>query len=160
SYLGATIVSGDLTLNSAPAGLTVSFNPNFGTETECFINGGESLCFTVYGTPTAAGNDQEVVIDVIVMVDAGSGPSPFPYTFTYFIDIDGGTASVSNLTEKPNFSVFPNPSNGMVSLSSTNGQHVVKNVLGQEILKVNVENNKADLNTSSWKNGVYFITNE
>lgn len=160
SYMGATIQSAELTLNSAPAGLTVSFNPNTGTETECLISGGQSLCFTVYGTPTAVGLDQEVVIDVVVTVDFGGGPTPIPYTFTYYVDIASGTASLASLVGKSNFLVYPNPGNGTVMLTSSNGLHVVKNVLGQEISTVSVENGKAEINTSNWKNGVYFITNE
>lgn len=160
SYMGATIESATFTLDSAPPGLTVTFNPNLGTTTESFIAGGQSLCFEVHGTPTMAGVDQEVVIDVVVTINPGTGSFPYPYTFTYYVDIAGGTTSTTNIESKSTFSIFPNPGNGNVSLVSSNGTHIVKNVLGQEIAKVNVENNKADLNTSSWKNGVYFITNE
>ena len=160
SYMGATIESAEFTVNSVPAGLTVSFNPNTGTETESFILGGQSLCFTLQGTPTTSGQDLEVILDVIVMVNFGTGATPFPYTFTYYMDIAPGTASVTSLGGKSNFSVYPNPGNGTVMLTSSNGLHVVKNVLGQEVSTVSVENGKAEINTSNWKNGVYFITNE
>lgn len=160
SYMGATITSASFTLNSTPPGLTINFNPNQGTQTETIIAGGQSLCFSVEGTPTLAGDDQAVTIDVEVQFEAMGVPQTFPYTFNYYVDVAPGTASTVNLEAKSSFSVYPNPGNGTVSLVSSNGTHIVKNVLGQEIAKVNVENNKADLNTSSWKNGVYFITNE
>ena len=156
-YQGMTINSVDMALSSAPAGLTIVFTQNQGIETSCTILGGQSACFTVYGTPTTPGIDQEVTISANAVVDGA--PFPIPITLAYKIDING-TASLSETTQKNTFAVYPNPGSGVINITTPSSTTlIIKNILGQEVMKVQT-GTTAEINTTNWKNGVYFITNE
>jgi hypothetical protein len=153
-FLGSPIDNVSMVLTSAPAGLTIVFTPNSGVETSCAISGGESACFTVYGTPTSAGIDQEVVIGVV----ATSGMTTLPITLTYLIDVDG-TASLKE-QKTTSFSVFPNPSSSEIKITSAKSSKIViMDVLGQKVASL-PSNGSLVINVSSWKTGVYFILNE
>lgn len=143
-----------MNLTSAPPGLTIVFTPNTGTETTCDIPGGSSACFTVYGTPTNSGQDQEVVIGAI----GTAGGNSIPITLTYLIDING-SASLKE-TKLAELSVYPNPSSSNVKISVPNATKiVVMDVLGQKVGLYSVTET-LEINVSNWKTGVYFIKDE
>ena len=57
------------------------------------------------------------------------------------------------------FNVFPNPTNGILNISSSQEIEsvVVKNTLGQIVL---MERNSNSIDMSSFTNGIYFVTIE
>ncbi len=69
------------------------------------------------------------------------------------------TLGVNEFNES-NFSVYPNPTDGMLTLEHTGNisEIIVSNLLGQHILNLLPENSKVDVDLSSFAKGVYLVT--
>lgn len=74
------------------------------------------------------------------------------------LDVDCGT-SVGEMTAEDNIVILPNPAKDYFSINADNITKVeVVNALGQVVDVVTVNNsNKAQINTSNYKNGMYFV---
>lgn len=64
------------------------------------------------------------------------------------VDVDGITLNV-----------FPNPSNGMFTVTSSinSGQLIVRDALGREVTVININGNRNDINLEGHENGIYFL---
>lgn len=70
--------------------------------------------------------------------------------------------SINEIANNPNFNIYPNPSNGLVTvqLGTTDFLDMrvsVTNTLGQVIIEENITAGKFNLDLSSFENGIYFI---
>jgi len=71
-----------------------------------------------------------------------------------------GTALSADTFEKASFTIYPNPSNGIVNLSSDSVIENVKiyNTLGQIVVSETSTSNEVSLNVSDLSSGVYVVT--
>jgi PKD repeat protein len=85
---------------------------------------------------------------------------------TVNVDATGCLNGVADAINDYNFSIYPNPSTGVVNISfadlnATNATISVENILGQTIAKLNNQNinnnSKISFDLSAQTNGVYFI---
>jgi len=70
-----------------------------------------------------------------------------------------GFNSTENLWLK-NIKIYPNPFNSILNIKNTDGikNVVIKNIIGQEIMKINVTSNNIELNLSELNQGLYIIS--
>lgn len=72
------------------------------------------------------------------------------------------TVGINELNQTPSFSMFPNPANDLVSIqlnNSKNGTVKIVDLVGNVIYSESISSSKT-LNTSEFKNGIYFVTIE
>ena len=57
------------------------------------------------------------------------------------------------------FSIYPNPSNGVITIQASNSINTVNiyNMIGNLVMVKNISNNQANLNIENLTNGVYFM---
>ena len=60
---------------------------------------------------------------------------------------------------KSSFSIYPNPSNGIITIQATNSIKTVNiyNMIGNLVMVKNIANNQTTLNIENLTNGVYFM---
>ncbi len=141
----------DVTIGSVtlPNGLSYTTNPSNGV-----IPGGTNACIEITGTPTTG------VVDFSVDVAATANTSlgALPYTLSYLLTIDGGTASLTEVTS-PELTLFPNPAEDKLTVTVKEPASIkVTNVLGTVVLEEKISTSKT-MNVSGLKNGIYFVTN-
>jgi len=140
--------------------------------------------FTVLGTsvnPTLVGGFvfPKVWTQYTYTVSGLTGPTVVKFAFRYFVtnggpqgansdiigidtfSVDRATASTSDFFAK-NFSVFPNPSTGIVNLASKNNTAInevqVTDLNGRVVKNVNTNGvSEAQINISELTSGVYFL---
>lgn len=72
------------------------------------------------------------------------------------------TVGVKELNQTPSFSMYPNPANDLVSIqlnNSKNGTVKIVDLVGNVVYSETISSSKT-LNTSEFKNGIYFVTIE
>lgn len=104
----------------------------------------------------------------IALGDIMAAQAHIYFDFNPAIDTNTVTTTVQNVAGvKENalgdFMIYPNPASGKVSLKLNNigvtaSEAVIADVLGKTILTSSIENNEADIDISSLRSGVYFIT--
>lgn len=72
--------------------------------------------------------------------------------------VGSAVASVNNVV-KPTVALYPNPVNNVLNIASDNAIEsiAVYNLLGQEVMMMNVGNNNASINVAALNNGVYIL---
>jgi hypothetical protein len=125
----------------------------------------ETLSFDLSNTPTGTpAFDPAANYDVVVVFPNFGTPGIAAGAKTYYIDDIEFDANVgiSEASWAQNWTLAPNPSNGLVRLEGLNGQDfqvVVTDLNGRSILKANAsELNNNELNLSMLNNGIYLIT--
>lgn len=78
----------------------------------------------------------------------------------WLVNVDG--SALVGITENSisNFSVFPNPTNGIINLKSdfaSNNEAVITDINGRLIQTFRISKNTQELDLSTFENGVYFI---
>ncbi|MEK9620076.1 MAG: T9SS type A sorting domain-containing protein [Flavobacteriales bacterium] len=60
---------------------------------------------------------------------------------------------------KSSFSIYPNPSNGVITIQATNSIKTVNiyNMIGNLVMVKNIANNQTTMNIENLTNGVYFM---
>ena len=145
----ATITNATINSVALPAGLSHSVNPVSNS-----IAGGSNGCIEITGTPTTAVVDFAVDISVTANTSFGA----IPYTLSYKLTIDGGTASLTEVTS-PELTLFPNPAEDKLTVTVKEPTSIkVTNVLGTVVLEEKISTSKT-INVSGLKNGIYFVTN-
>lgn len=72
------------------------------------------------------------------------------------------TVGIKELNQAPSFSMYPNPANDLVSIqlnNSKNGTVKIVDLVGNVVYSETISSSKT-LNTSEFKNGIYFVTIE
>lgn len=71
----------------------------------------------------------------------------------------GQNVSVKEVLTEETFRVYPNPVKNELNINSSSSLKNVKiiNAVGQEVMNVKVSGNSYRVNTSSYKNGIYFV---
>lgn len=72
------------------------------------------------------------------------------------------TVGVKEVKQTPNFSIYPNPADDLVSIqlnNSKNGIVKIVDLVGNVVYSENISSS-SKLNTSEFKNGIYFVTIE
>jgi hypothetical protein len=114
------------------------------------------------GTTISPGNGaaQDFTNPVSYTVTASDATTAI-YTVT--VSLVNGIQSISN---KNDINIYPNPSNKVVTIhylaeTASNGQLVIKNILGQIVYSQNLlilnKDQKIDINTAAFTNGEYFV---
>ena len=69
------------------------------------------------------------------------------------------TTNVENYTPTDIISLYPNPSNNIVNILSSNNIENIKviNTIGQTVFEKNIGSNYTQINTSDFNSGIYFI---
>lgn len=149
-------ISGD-TLDFAEVGMEYLCN-NLGDCTDpCTFLGGEQYCASFTGTPTVAGEFM-LSLEVEVWATVFGFPLATPFSFSGFpFPISDGTSSVGE-----DFQVapraYPNPSNGVFTLTGAEGSSAVLRALdGQQIRSWNVNSTMEQVSLDAMAPGVYFL---
>jgi uncharacterized repeat protein (TIGR03803 family) len=93
-------------------------------------------------------------------------------TFFYGMTVNGGTNNlgtifkfgipngITEISSENNFSIYPNPSNGIFRLNAeiTSGEIFVYNTMGEIIFQSKIENRQSTINLADQPNGIYFAT--
>lgn len=153
--IGSTAGGGSVTVNDAeitniilPAGLTYTTNPANG-----IINGGQSGCIEISGTPTTAVTAGTVTVQVV----GNTSAMPVPIDLDYTITIDQGTASLKEVVSANLFSLFPNPATSDLTVKVTKPMEIeIFNVLGTKVLSESIKTSKT-INIANLNAGVYFV---
>ena len=143
----ATVDNVEITNIVLPAGLTYTTNPANG-----IIPGGQNGCIEIAGTPTTAGTDQTVTVQVIV-----HSSIDVPLDLGYTLTIDQGTASLKEVVSANLFSLFPNPATSDLTVKVTKPMEIeIFNVLGTKVLSESIKTSKT-INIANLNAGVYFV---
>jgi hypothetical protein len=68
------------------------------------------------------------------------------------------TVGINSLEQKTNMSIYPNPTNDYLSIStSTKSEIEISNIEGQIIKRLKIKDNKTDIDISDFSSGVYII---
>lgn len=110
------------------------------------LNAGDIFYFII--SPLQTGERSQA--NTIVNVNYEGG------TVSFFIAIDG---ELLNITELNNtLAIYPNPANESLLLKGENlGRVRIYNALGQKMDEVEAEGNELHINTTGYKNGMYFV---
>jgi PKD repeat protein len=78
------------------------------------------------------------------------------------INIGYNLTGIEEISNSPNFIIYPNPSNNVVTLKLHNNENEEKNILiydisGKLVTSLNFTSNEISINTTELNNGVYFI---
>ena len=83
-------------------------------------------------------------------------------TASFTLTVTGACSGIENYSNNAGVSVYPNPSNGLVTLTLSNldaGTALyVTNMIGQEVVKATVKDLTTNFDFSHLQKGVYFIT--
>lgn len=142
-------------LNSAPAIVVIGSNLSDyivdQTEIQSILAPGETTSFTVDFNPSATG-DRVATMNIANTTDL----NPFVLNFTG----TGTTNSVISTDESLLVNVFPNPTNGLINVSSENMidfQVAVIDVTGKIIASINNCGGACVIDISNFDSGVYLI---
>jgi len=81
--------------------------------------------------------------------DSGSA-----YIFNY-----SSSLSIDKNTFSNDFSLYPNPTTGLVTINHKNAKHItISDINGRIIISKEIENNKVEVNLSDYNKGIYFVT--
>ena len=138
--------------------------------TSCFPNSNNNPYCTPSNSPLVLAN--AAVAEMPFHINPNSAATGA--TFTLFVGTDcssfvdsvkvrvDATASIKDVKQNPSFSMFPNPSDEFVSIQMNNlekGLVKVVDLLGNVIYSESIITS-SKINTSDFKNGVYFVTIE
>jgi hypothetical protein len=121
----------------------------------------DAVLFEATGSVTATGNGGSYSFTDIISASV----STYYYRLK-MVDSDGRTqysniVRINNTGTKEKLSVFPNPSNNFITISSGRQQQAsVLNNTGQLIQKIVLINGSQTINVAAWDPGLYFIKTE
>jgi hypothetical protein len=152
-----------VTINSLPVvGLTLTTDLLCINAAQVSLSGGSPSGGTFSGAGVSAGNFNPTT--------AGAGTHVITYTYTdgnsctnsatdnIVVDLCLGISSGSDLTN--HFSVYPNPTNSLVTIETKNGQEknvVIYNSMGQIVFTQLMMTDKLMIDMSAFNSGIYLI---
>ena len=149
---GIPVTDAEITNVILPAGLSYTTNPVSG-----IINGGQSGCIEITGTPTTAGVGGTPEGTVTVQVVANTGFGPIPVDIDYVITITDPTASITEIVSPNLFSLYPNPATSDLTVKVTKPMDIeIFNVLGTKVISESIKTSKT-INITNLNSGVYFV---
>ncbi|WP_179353237.1 T9SS type A sorting domain-containing protein [Winogradskyella vidalii] len=119
--------------------------------------------FTDISTQNASFNFTDVNNVFFIKSTPGDAGSVVPETYIFYIDHVYFSTSNDVLStetfELSKITMFPNPANTEISISSKNSMDTIKfyNVLGKEVLVVNPKSNNSIIDISNLKSGIYIV---
>lgn len=120
-----------------------------GTAIECVA--GEEQSITLSANLGATNIEELSDIEIVVFIQSDDAKLVMQSTVA-------DTALNTGLTESTSVKVYPNPSNGMVSVSTIDALDVIVfDTLGKQVFAQSAVQNGAQLNLSNLNSGVYFI---
>ncbi len=149
-------IAGD-TLYFAEVGMSYECN-NLGDCTDpCTFLGGQQYCASFSGTPTVSG-DFMLSLEVEVWATVFGFPLATPFSFSGFpFPILGEASNVEGMA-KAEPRAYPNPSNGLFTLSGAEGSFAaLRAVDGQQIRAWNVNSSSEQVSMDGLAPGVYFL---
>ncbi len=161
---GCTATTSSVTLTN-PAGPTVALV--IATDSVCLSSG----VLTLTGGTPAGGtySGAGVTAGVFNPSTAGVGSATITYSYTDATTLCSATSTdvivvdactgITTYSEAGVINVYPNPTNGMLYVSTTNGENVITlfDILGNQISKVQSTSAKTQVDMRNLNSGVYFI---
>ena len=156
TIVGGTIDEFTVTaVSGLPPGMTYACNIS-----NCTYAGGDNGCANVYGTEATQGT-YDVIISITAQVTFPIiGQIPYDYDFSGY-KINVGGAGVATLLA-PEFSVYPNPAIGYVTLNGLQGIDVaainIVSMSGSTVKSFNnVNSSSYAMNVEDLDEGMYFV---
>lgn len=147
------------------------YGGSFTGEYDLYCNQGDTTVFTVPSTyPTATGGlelgENGTEVDFYFILYWGqwgeTAANIYDFTFDEMSIIKYGSTSVSQkVVGSNNFKAYPNPVGESLHVSNTSeiSSVAIRNIVGQEVLRVNnIYHNTTVLNTSGLDKGIYAVT--
>ena len=155
------VSAADLDAGYTAVAFIKALDPNNGYAT--VVN--KSIDITSAGDFTVSATAAELVEGFIVQYGfAVTGPPADPATEDSLGSVVMGDESTAGIDDQDliTLNMFPNPASDVLNISAQNTINTVEiyNVLGQKVIRMNVEDTSAEINVSNLNAGIYLIKYE